>query len=102
VKLRHQALFWLKRPGSLVDRDALIAGLRTLGQIEHIQELHIGIPAPTEPRDVVDHSYDVREMMLFASLEDQKAYQDHPIHRAFVNVCSHLWARVVVYDSVDL
>jgi hypothetical protein len=100
--LRHQVFFWLKRPGNLEDRAALIAGLRTLGGIEQVRVLHIGTPAPTEARDVVDASFDVSELMEFTSAADQKAYQDHPLHLAFVAQCEHLWARVVVYDTLEV
>ena len=96
----HHVFFWLKNPGSKPDRDALIAGLNTLRGIEVIQQLHIGVPASTEKRDVVDNSYDVSELMFFKSIADQKLYQDHPLHLKFVKDCSHLWVKVVVYDSV--
>ena len=98
AKLVHHVLFWLKNPDSAEDRDQLIAGLRTLAGIEAIRGLHIGVPAPTEARDVVDASYDVSELMFFDSVADQKIYQDHPIHQQFVAKCSHLWRKVVVYD----
>ncbi|WP_395337557.1 Dabb family protein [Novosphingobium sp. BL-8H] len=97
-KLVHHVFFWLKQPGSQADRERLIAGLRTLRAIPVIRRLEIGIPASTESRDVVDASYDVSELMFFDRVEDQKAYQDHPIHQAFVQSCEHLWAKVVVYD----
>jgi hypothetical protein len=100
--LIHHALFWLKSPGSSADRDQLIAGLETLRDIGAIRRLHIGVPASTEQRDVVDASYDVSELMFFDSVEDQKAYQDHPIHKAFVAKYAHLWDRVVVYDALDV
>lgn len=97
--LRHQAFFWLKRSGSVADRDALIAGLRTLAAIPHIDLMDIGIPAATEARDVVDSGWDVVETMEFAGTAEQKLYQDHPTHQAFIAACGHLWERVVVYDA---
>lgn len=100
--LRHQVFFWLKNPDSAEDRDRLIAGLETLRAIDEVRELRIGVPADTEARDVVDHSFAVSEMMLFDNKEAQLAYQVHPVHRAFVAACEHLWDRVVVYDSMDL
>lgn len=102
MNLIHHVFFWLKNPGSVADRDKLVAGLRTLKAISHIRALHIGLPAPTEKRDVVDASYDVSEMMFFGSVEDQKSYQDHPIHQAFIANYGHLWERVVVYDAIDV
>lgn len=97
----HHVFFWLNNPGSKADRDQLIAGLNTLRAIEVVQQLHIGVPASTEKREVVDNSYDVSELMFFASVEDQKRYQDHPLHLKFVEDCAHLWRKVVVYDAIS-
>jgi hypothetical protein len=40
--------------------------------------------------------------MFFDNLEDQEAYQNDPIHKEFIEDCSHLWEKVVVYDVQDL
>ncbi len=95
----HSVYFWLHRPE---DRTALIAGLETLRAIEGVQSLTIGVPASTEARDVVDGSFDVFEQIVFASTQDQKRYQDHPLHAAFVATCSPLWRKVVVYDITEI
>ncbi len=50
--LTHHVFFWLKNPSSTADRDKLIAGLQTLKKIESIRQIHIGIPADTEKREV--------------------------------------------------
>ena len=94
----HHVFFWLKNPGSEADRKQLIEGLKTLTAIKQIKKLLIGTPASTEKREVVDNSFDVSELMYFDSSADQDAYQVHPVHQAFVEKYSHLWARVVVYD----
>lgn len=99
--LIHHVFFWLKNPGSKADRDQLIAGLNALKAIDVVQQLYVGVPASTEKRDVVDSSYDVSELMFFRSVEDQKRYQDHPLHLKFVRDCAHLWRKVVVYDSIS-
>lgn len=96
--LVHHVFFWLKRPDSPEDRDRLIAGLRSLKAIPVIRRLEIGVPADTEQRDVVDGSYHVSELMYFDSVQDQKSYQDHPVHKDFVKSCEMLWQKVVVYD----
>lgn len=100
--LVHHALFWLKNPASQEDRARLIEGLQTLRQIDVIRVLHIGVPASTEKREVVDSSYDVSEVMLFDDEAAQSAYQAHPIHQKFVEQCAHLWRKVLVYDALDL
>lgn len=99
AQLFHQVYFWLKEPGNNVHRNELITGLNTLREIAQVKHLHIGIPASTEKREVVDNSWDVSELMMFADAAAQKVYQDHPLHQAFVQQYSHLWAKVVVYDS---
>ncbi len=94
----HHVFFWLKNPDSTIDRDQLLEGLRTLAKIETIRKLHIGVPASTEKRDVVDNSWQVSELMFFDDETGQKVYQDHAIHQAFVKNYSHLWSKVLVYD----
>jgi hypothetical protein len=64
--------------------------------------MHIGYPAATEERGVIDASYDVSEIMTFDNVEDQNSYQVHPVHQAFIRDYGHLWDRVVVYDSLDM
>jgi hypothetical protein len=100
-KLVHHVFFWLKNPSSTADRDKLLAGVKGLKKIETIKMLHVGVPASTEKRDVVDNSYHVSELMFFDSVEDQKVYQDHPIHQQFIKDHSMLWEKVVVYDVME-
>ena len=97
----HHVFFWLKNPGSVEDRDKLIAGLKTLSKIPTVRELRVGVVASTEKRDVVDNSWAVSELMFFSDLEGQEAYQSHPIHLEFIKNCSHLWEKVIVYDAID-
>lgn len=94
----HHVFFWLKNPSSSSDLEQLITGIRSLKEINVVRQLHVGVPASTEKRDVVENTYHVSELMFFNSLADQKAYQDHPIHQKFVTSYSHLWEKVVVYD----
>ena len=98
----HHVFFWLKNPASTQDRDQLVAGLRTLAGIPLIKELYVGILAATEKRDVVDASWQVSELMFFDDLHSQASYQQHPLHLDFVKNCSHLWEKVVVYDTMNL
>lgn len=99
-QLVHNVYFWLKNPDSKADRSALIAGLKTLKQIPSVKTLHIGLPANTEKRDVVDNSFSVSELMYFDDVAGQDAYQVHPIHNEFVEKYSHLWEKVIVHDSI--
>jgi hypothetical protein len=99
-KLVHHVFFWLKNPTSKDDLATLLKGLKTLAQIETVRGAHFGVPASTEKRDVVDNSYSASEILFFDDTAGQQVYQDHPVHKKFVEECSHLWERVVVYDAM--
>lgn len=99
--LVHHVFFWLKNPDSKEDLAKLIAGVKSLSKIETIRMIHVGVPASTEKRDVVDNSYSVSELMFFDDEAGQKIYQDHAIHQKFIAECSPLWEKVVVYDVIN-
>lgn len=99
--LVHHVYFWLKEPKNKEHKNQLVKGLNELVKVKTIKLSHIGFPAGTESRDVVDHSYSVSYMVMFDNQADQDAYQIDPIHTKFVEENSHLWSKVVVYDSVD-
>ena len=97
--LTHHVFFWLKNPSSKEDLEKLLEGLHTLDKIETVRKIYIGVPASTEVRDVVDSSFSASELLFFDDNEGQKIYQDHPIHKKFVEDCSHLWQKLIVYDT---
>ncbi|MGY3054161.1 hypothetical protein ACVWYG_002364 [Pedobacter sp. UYEF25] len=94
----HHVFFWLKNPNSEKDLTQLIEGVKSLSTIPTVRELHVGVSASTEKRDVVDNSWDVSELMFFSDVEGQAFYQTHPIHLKFIENYSHLWDKVLVYD----
>jgi len=98
----HHVFFWLKNRDSKEDLQKLIEGLKTLKKIETVRKIHIGVPASTELRPVVDGSYSASELLFFDDLAGQHTYQDHPTHLEFIKNCSQLWEKVIVYDSVDV
>lgn len=100
--LAHHVLFWLKNPDSKADRDQLVAGIKTLKKIETVGSLHVGIVASTEKREVVDTSWGVSELIFFSDLAGQDTYQTHPLHLKFIENCSHLWSKVVVFDAIEV
>jgi len=95
----HHVYFWLKKAGDAADTATLIAGLEKLRAVPTIKLSHIGTPAPTN-RDVIDRSYAVSWLCFFENGPDQEVYQKHPIHLKFIEECSHVWERVIVYDSI--
>ncbi|MCW3089765.1 MAG: Dabb family protein [Ferruginibacter sp.] len=96
----HHVYFWLKHSGNIADYSQLVAGLKKLSKATTIKQFHIGRPANTN-RDVIDSSYAVSWMLIFENEADQAIYQTDPIHLKFIEECSHLWSKVVVYDAVD-
>ncbi len=96
----HHVYFWLKNAGNEQQLAELVAGLKKLSAVATIKEFHIGLPASTS-RDVIDGSYAVSWLLLFDNQADQDSYQLDPMHLKFIEECSVLWQKVVVYDSVD-
>lgn len=99
--LVHHVYFWLKEPKNEAHKKQLVKALNDLLKVKTIKVSHIGFPAGTESRDVVDHSYSVSYMVMFDSQTDQDTYQIDPIHTKFVEENQHLWNKVIVYDSLD-
>lgn len=97
----HHVFFWLKNPQSSADRNALVEGLKSLATCPDIQISHIGQSATTD-REVIENSYAISWFATFADRASQDAYQSDPIHLEFVKNCSHLWDKVIVYDSIDV
>ena len=97
----HHVYFWLNNKDSQEDKAKLLEGLRGLSKVKTIKMFHIGQPADTN-RDVIDRSYAVSWLLMFENKAAQESYQVDPIHLEFVKNYSHLWQKVVVYDSVDV
>ncbi len=97
--LVHNVLFWLKEGLTETDRAAFREGLETLVNIDTAQDVLIGTPAETAARPVVDKSFDFMLTVIFDSPADHDAYQDHPLHTAFVKNHSSQWNRIMVYDA---
>ena len=95
----HHVYFWLKNPENAEDKKKLVEGLKKLSAVKTIQSYYLGQPADTN-RDVIDRSYAISWLLFFKNKADQDSYQVDPIHLDFVKNYSHLWSKVVVYDSV--
>ena len=96
----HHVYFWLKNAGNKEDKAKLVAGLQKLSKVKTIKNFYIGQPAGTK-RDVIDSSYDVSWLLFFDSAADEESYQSDPDHLKFIEECSALWQKVVVYDTID-
>jgi hypothetical protein len=97
----HHVFFWLKNPSKAEDKKKLVEGLKKLSLVNTIKSFQIGQPADTN-REVIDRSYAISWLVIFDNAADQDSYQSDPIHLKFVEECSMVWNKVIVYDSVNV
>ena len=94
----HTVFFWLKEIDNKEHQNSLYVGLKELAKIDLIKTAYVGRPADTN-RGVIDSTYSFSVTFVFDNSVDQDAYQVHPDHYVFINNCSFLWEKVVVYDA---
>ena len=97
--LVHTVILWLKNDLSDEDRSTFFKEVATLGTIPSVEDFHLGTPAQTPKRPVIDDSYDCAVTVVLKDLSAQEQYQIDPIHQAFIDACSSFWERVVIYDA---
>lgn len=97
--LIHSVFFWLKPGLAPGEAQRFARGLSSLARIASVRRLHIGTPAATAGRPVVDGTYSYALTVAFDDLAGHDAYQVDPIHDRFVADCAPLWTRVQVYDA---
>ncbi len=94
----HHVFFWMKEGLTEADYKTFEESVSTLLTIEHVKMGDVGRRASTN-RPVIERSYSYSLLLVFADQAAHDAYQPHPVHKAFVERCSHLWDRVLIYDS---
>lgn len=97
--LQHTVYFYLNDDVTEEQRMDFESGLMELLEIETIYKSELGVPGDTESRDVTDHSFAYSIFTWFETIEDYKAYDEHPDHLQFIDSYNSLWADVKVYDS---
>ncbi len=95
----HHVFFYLKEPNNAQHEAQLLEGLHKLAKVPAIEYVHIGKPALTS-REVIVKDYTISWMCFFKNIIEEEIYQTHPIHLEFIEQYSHLWEKVVVYDSI--
>ncbi len=101
--LLHSVFFWLKKPHDKEDRDSFEQAIRKLiHNNPQATANHLGRPAASEKRDVVDNSFTYCFTMSFPDLEAQNNYQSDPTHQLFISEAKHLWYKVRVHDSISI
>ena len=95
----HHAYYYLKNKNNAQDEAKLLEGLHKLAKVPTIQYVHIGTPAATSRPEIVK-DYTFSWMCFFKNIIEEEIYQTDPIHLKFIEDYSHLWEKVVVYDSI--
>ena len=99
----HTVYFWLKNPENEADRKAFETSLKKfVSTSEYITSKHIGKPAATTDRGVVDGTYTYSLLLTFKDKATQDLYQEEPAHKLFLKESANLWSKVVVYDSENI
>lgn len=98
--LVHNVFFWLNEDLDCARIEAFREGLETLRGIEAAEAVYVGVPAPTQPRPVIDNSYTFGLTVLFKDMAGHDAYQVHPLHKAFLKEFASCWERVQIYDAL--
>ena len=97
--IQHNVYFWLKSGVTEAEKKQFEDGLRELtGSIKEVKKAELGKPAATPQREVIDHTWHYAIFSWFKSIADHDVYQEHPVHKQFIEKYSRLWERVRVYD----
>ncbi|KKO91828.1 MULTISPECIES: Dabb family protein [Sphingobacterium] len=95
----HVVNFWLKEDLSEKEKKNFVGFFEELRKIDVIKTLNYGIPAHTNPRPVVDNSFDYTLIVTFKNLQDITRYETHPIHLKAIEKYQHHWTKVMVKDT---
>tara|TARA_A200000159_G_C7165281_1_gene273057 strand:- start:53 stop:352 length:300 start_codon:yes stop_codon:yes gene_type:complete len=97
--LTHTVIFWLKKDLSEDQKVVFTNEVKTLGEIPSVESFHLGTPAPTPKRPVIEDSYDYAITVVLKDMNAHDDYQMDPIHLDFIDKCKDMWERVVIYDA---
>lgn len=96
----HSVYFWLKDGIQEKEEKDFLNFFEILKKVPGVESCHIGKPAGTNARDVVDNSFSYHVMLTFSSLEAITKYENHPDHLAGIDQYSKYWKQVEVRDTV--
>ncbi|NGM65598.1 Dabb family protein [Sphingobacterium sp. SGR-19] len=96
----HSVYFWLKEDISEEEEQDFLNFFEELRKVPGVQTLQYGKPAPTNPRPVVDNSFQYNLLVTFQNMEDINTYETHPKHTAAAEKYSKYWTKVEVRDTI--
>lgn len=95
----HVVFFWLVDDAKETHKKFMSELRQFIDKVDLIKTKHIGAPADTD-REVIDSSWTYSLILSFDSKKEQDLYQEHQLHKDFIENASSLWKKVQVYDSV--
>ena len=96
----HSVYFWLKDGINKEEEKDFLNFFEILKKVPGIESCHIGKPAATNPRPVVDNTFSYHIMLTFANMEAITKYETHPDHLAGIDQYSKYWKKVDVNDTL--
>ena len=95
----HHVFFWLKENLDVADIKKFEDGVKSLLKIDSVKFGDVGKPASTD-RPIIERSYSYSLVTAFENKAGHDSYQPpNEIHKKFVDEYSHLWTKVLIYDS---
>ena len=95
----HVVFFWLVDDSEETHKNFMSELRKFIDKVDLIKTKHIGAPADTD-REVIDSTWTYSLILSFDSKKEQDLYQEHQLHKNFIENASSLWKKVQVYDSV--
>ena len=95
----HMVFFWLIDDSHETGKKFLSELKKFIYNVDVIKTRHIGTPADTD-REVIDNTWSYSLVLSFESKKEHDIYQEHQLHKDFIENASSLWKKVQVYDSV--
>lgn len=97
--LIHNVFFTLRKELDGPELTEFRISLESLKHIEHAEAVYIGRPAPVAERPVLINNYDFCLTVLLKDVAAHDAYQQDPLHQAFLQAHKEKWERVRVFDA---
>jgi len=95
----HVVFFWLVDDAKETHKKFMSELRKFIDKVDLIKTKHIGAPADTD-REVIDSTWTYSLILSFDSKKEHDLYQEHQLHKDFIENASSLWKKVQVYDSV--
>lgn len=100
-RVQHVVVCWLKEPGNVTQRQALIDASRRLNAIPGVIAVSAGSVMPSE-RAVVDSTFDIALVMTFTDADAMRRYLTAAQHLDMMrNMIQPLTQRVLIYDFAE-